>query len=403
MLQEFSYFACPEHSTIANSSEDLQLRLSDGFEWLPGQGDLNIKIVMKHQSPPRDAAELTGLNVLWSPCCGAQTHTSFGHFLLQNWFPIFRVLQDLDVLSHSFQMLVEKVPGEHSLTLFQHYFGVFTMKPPRLWPQVLSETLASQKRWIRFCEVVIGAGGYVINMAQQQMMIEREYAHLIGPPSAINNGDVKLSAGTSHAWAEFRDFAMDGAGIKKNNQSNIFTIVLNDKVGDRRRIANIEEVEECLSKLSPQDVFEGAREWPVGFQISVTRVNFRALNVTEQMRILAHTSLFITTQGSSAFRWVFLPSGSAAIVLGAPEGGESLRYPAFYEIGAWFPISHIRFYKYKTRQENPSDYILEAGQEFWDANIKPQCSKLRVKVLQAIKEYVLDRHVPAWGDRRADT
>ena len=409
--QEFIYFLCPKqasgvlvfgryawsNSFQANESSkddiflnEYFLRHSDGIEFLPGQGDLRVKISVQQGEPPTDPAELSGLNVLWSQCCGGPTYTSFGHFLLQSWFPMFRVLQDLNVLSHNFQLLVLKAQGDQPLRLFQNYFRTFTVKVPRLWPDVICEASAENKSFIRFCEVVIGAGGYTANMARQY-------------PLALK-GFGQLSAGTSRAWADFRAFMMKGVGLKEPKHSNVFRIVLNDKGEDKRCIGNLDELEKCLSHdaLSRISLDNG---WKVPFRSSVARVNFRTLNVTEQLENLSRTSIFITTQGSSAFRWVFLPPGAVVIVLGAPDGLVQTEYPAFFEGAAWFSMSQVKFYKYPVLQHAKSEYDLDLatapnGNEalaYWNADIKPECNKLGMLVAQAIRDSLIDLAMPKWG------
>ena len=366
---------------------DYLLKHADGVEWQPGQGDLAFRVFTNHAVPPVQPTDLTGLSVLWSQCCGGGTYKSFGHFLLETWFPMFRVLQDLGVLSHNFQVLLLRSQGEHTLRLLEHYFPAFTERAPMLWPDVVQEAADTGSRWVRFCEVVVGAGGYTADMARRYPLEPK--------------GMGRAGSGNAQAWKDFRHFMLQGAGVYPRASNDFKVLVHMKDAGDKRKIDNPADVGACLSTTRLMNTFKGE-----GFDQSVnivySEVQFQSLSVKEQLKELSDTSLYITTQGSAAFRWVFLPPGAAVVVFGSPEGVHENAFPSFFEAPAWFAMSQLKFYRYHISQDNPSEFAQRASsdsksQAFWDVDVRPTCSRLELLLNQIIHEYVQDHAGAEWG------
>jgi hypothetical protein len=93
----------------------------------------------------------------------------------------------------------------------------------------------------------------------------------------------------------------------------------------------------------------------------VAAVKFTALSWRRQLDVLASTTIFVTTEGSSGFRYVFLPAGASAIVLGHPDNTTAGAVPLgtieeFHEIDKYFPISYVNFIKYWVDVKDKDEY-----------------------------------------------
>lgn len=76
----------------------------------------------------------------------------------------------------------------------------------------------------------------------------------------------------------------------------------------------------------------------------------------EQLEIMVGTTIFITTQGSSGFRYVFMPKGACVIVIGSPEGQNSGWPQPFFELEEFFRISYLTFLLYRVNENNAREY-----------------------------------------------
>ena len=408
----FVYFTCPEREppllTFARSAwhetfqengsgsedfllSDYLLKHADGIAFLPGQGDLTFRVHSEHAVPPKEPVELAGVNVLWSQCCGGSTYKSFGHFLLETWFPMFRVLQDLEVISHNFQVLLLRSQGEHALHLLEHYFPAFTDKAPLLWPDVVQQAADTGSGWLRLCEIVVGAGGYTADMARRYPLEPK--------------GTGRIGSGSAKAWTDFRHFMLHGAGVHSHAAANVFKVLVHVKnPDDRRKIDNLADIRTCLSTTMLMNIFE-EEGFDQAVKVVYHEVKFQSQPVKEQLTELSDTSLYITTQGSAAFRWVFLPSGAAVILFGSPEGAQENAYPSFFEAPAWFAMSQLKFYRYPIEQNSTDEFVQNTSlitdtQGFWDVDVRPTCSKLEPLIRQIIHEFVQDHAGAAWGHEK---
>jgi hypothetical protein len=89
--------------------------------------------------------------------------------------------------------------------------------------------------------------------------------------------------------------------------------------------------------------------------LQVHAVRLRDLTWPEQLRMMSRTAVFITTQGSSAFRLVFMPRGSTAVIVGGPDT-YSPTLVNFHELDKYFPLSYVQFSRYKVDNENEAEY-----------------------------------------------
>lgn len=107
----------------------------------------------------------------------------------------------------------------------------------------------------------------------------------------------------------------------------------------------------------------------------VVVARFRDLPWPNQLKLLSQTSVFITTQGSSAFRWIWLPRGATTVVIGAPEGPEPTEWKSFHELDRWFPLSYVDFERYRIDSNNTADYVVSVKPGHWQPK-DPKAAKL---------------------------
>jgi hypothetical protein len=137
------------------------------------------------------------------------------------------------------------------------------------------------------------------------------------------------------------------------------------------------------------------------YVLQVRAVRLRDLSWPDKLRLLSRTAVFITTQGSSAFRLVFLPRGSTAVIVGGPETG-SLEWRNFHELDRWFPLSYVQFARYEVDNENKTEYEVNALDNSWRSRFMPWRERawwrynanvrIDIQRLKGLLESVLLRH-----------
>lgn len=98
----------------------------------------------------------------------------------------------------------------------------------------------------------------------------------------------------------------------------------------------------------------------------VQAVRLRDLQWPRQLQLLQRAKVFITTQGSSAFRLVFLPRGAKCIIIGSPRNNPGEWQP-FHELDKWFPLSYVQFLRYEV--EHASEYEVRGPQGWNDSAV----------------------------------
>lgn len=300
---------------------------------------------------------------------------SFGHVLVNELFPLFLLLQNhfLKEIPRMLQILVHPT-WKHDV--IKH----MTIQCMSKRSFIFSEYLAQQNSGICFPHLILGDGGYVrfsqYSLANWGQPEKDRYAQ--GP-----------SFFSSQNWFAFRAFVLSNAGVLDVMQHSKPLIVLNDKrfgpqgSSDRRMILDIESVAANISAAFPE--------------ASVQTVRFRDLQWHVQLHMLARTKVFITTQGSSAFRLVFLPPGSTCIMIGSPEEPKT-DWRSFHELDRWFPLSYVSFLRYVIDINNLNDYEVSpvpghwqpgdavANRQWWqyNANIRLSWERLFPMIAQAL-------------------
>lgn len=151
------------------------------------------------------------------------------------------------------------------------------------------------------------------------------------------------------------------AGVLQEESGSRPLILLNDKryyepgkpelQDDRRMILHIEMLADEIRTAYPM--------------ADVISARFRDLEWPDQLRLLSAATVFITTQGSSAFRLVFLPADSTCIMVGSPELPGEQQWLSFHELDRWFPLSYVHFERYQISHENTTDYQIMVRPGHW--------------------------------------
>uniref|UniRef100_A0A383WL63 Glycosyltransferase 61 catalytic domain-containing protein n=1 Tax=Tetradesmus obliquus TaxID=3088 RepID=A0A383WL63_TETOB len=172
-------------------------------------------------------------------------------------------------------------------------------------------------------------------------------------------------------------------GIQEEQQPSRQLILINDKrfgasnETDRRMLLDIEPLVEKLSALYP------------GFEVRAVR--FRDLTWTEQLRWMSRAKVFVTTQGSSAFRFVFLPPGATCVVVGSPASNNTTYFKPFHELDRWFSLSYVQFLRYGMSVDSTAEYEVQRVPGHWqpddaveahdwwmyNANVRVQAERLQ--------------------------
>lgn len=117
----------------------------------------------------------------------------------------------------------------------------------------------------------------------------------------------------------------------------------------------------------------------------------------EQLKIMMESTVFITTQGSSGFRYLFMPKGARVIVIGSPSGPEqNKRFPQpFFELDEFFRINYLTFFLYPVDVKYTSEYDLRSQlldgtfvvnpTPLYDAHIKVDLDRISHLVASALK------------------
>lgn len=113
-------------------------------------------------------------------------------------------------------------------------------------------------------------------------------------------------------------------------------------------------------------------------------------------------------QGSSSFRYAFLPPGASSIILSPPDiltpGAEPRgEFAAFHEIDQYFPLSYARFPKYVVHMAHRDEYVssptFESGKpqaekyQLYNAHVIAKMERLKPMVQEAFRIYYLSRSV----------
>lgn len=192
-------------------------------------------------------------------------------------------------------------------------------------------------------------------------ILDHKVGNVTSISSVLNTLDVCATDGV-----QLLTHCMQVAGVLEGSYTSRPLVLLNDKryhdstaagssvttlKSDRRMILEIEHLADDIRAAYPT--------------ADVVAVRFRDLSWPDQLRLLSQAKVFITTQGSSAFRWVWLPPGSTCVVIGAPEAAPGLghtEWKSFHELDRWFPLSYVDFQRYHVDASNTGEY---------DASVKP--------------------------------
>ena len=243
-----------------------------------GRDDIRLSVTLQRRSPP-PASEVDlhlDVSLLWS-FYGPSNH-SHGHCLLNDWLPMFTTL-DYHFADNipPFRILMADPNADVQVCL--KYIESFSLRPPVLH---LSEAVAratqTGKKWLRFSYLVVGDGN-----AQSQTIRATLEGRLPTTPSAYFN---------VRSWRRFRRAmyvaqglsayadVVPGSGATLNRITVATPIALPGK-DQRHKILNAGELVAHLNSEFPN--------------ATTCLVNIGRLNMTEQLLVMANTSVFITT------------------------------------------------------------------------------------------------------------
>ena len=284
---------------------------------------------MISQPPPLERVHtMAGTQLLWESIAPS----SFGHTLVDNVVPIFIVLStfDLDVSEVQIVMMAtceEHLPEMNNTSALKwcanlrRHGGLFspalTSKEVIEFTKLVNLAKLSGKDKLHFPQVVVGGGGLAMWLQLQKAEYHAKYA---------DPGRRDSRAYGAYFWKLHQHFYSQLDTLHKCcSIPKQPKIIILDKHGSRggsevlgeRKILNIDSVVNWL-----RDSFPRAR---------VDKVNMQQFTWTEQLHMLASTSVFISPFGSVSFRCLFLPKGSYAIILGLPGN----RVDANWESDAW--------------------------------------------------------------------
>eukprot|EP00667_Euglena_gracilis_P010088 EG_transcript_10261 len=277
-----------------------------------GPHPIDVEVVVG--TPPENTSHLSGVSVLWE--FFPPSDYSYGHCMVNDWFPMTTV-----VANH----FVAAAPPFRVLTLspFRPKVCARYIEACTLASVVHLQTKmeASGHPWMRFDYLIAGEGGY---WAQAFHVLQGEQP--LNVPTGYNPDN----------WFRFREAVFRWSGLPARTPTAAAlpcVIAVNDKAAtDRRRIQNVEAVVASLRNAT---------------NCTVLSVSFEDLSPRQQLEVMGRTTVFITTQGSSAFRLVFLPVGAHTIMIGSlPIPGSVSATTPFFELSRHFTLNHVVFLRY---------------------------------------------------------
>eukprot|EP00878_Enallax_costatus_P045570 GHUV01054984.1.p1 GENE.GHUV01054984.1~~GHUV01054984.1.p1 ORF type:complete len:485 (+),score=44.64 GHUV01054984.1:527-1981(+) len=312
---------------------------------------------------------------------------SFGHALINQAYPMFLALTDQlgEEPPQYLQVLV--TPEQWQGPVLPHVLSNMVSQRMRLLANYFQGVRERGKDGVCFRTLLLGDGGYaaaswasLANSGQQE-----RHTYATGP-----------SMFSSRNWWSFRRHAMQVAGVVQDKPNSRPLILLNDKryrdapgssvlQDDRRMILDIEQLANDIRQAYPHT--------------DVIPVRFRELAWPDQLRLLSTSTVFITTQGSSAFRLVFLPLGSSCIMVGSPELPGEQEWQSFHELDRWFPLNYVRLERYPIPYSNTSDEFVvwrkpghwepggqEAARRWWlyNAHVRLHLARLKPMLDRAL-------------------
>ncbi|MEW5307169.1 MAG: hypothetical protein WDW36_009580 [Sanguina aurantia] len=334
---------------------------------------------------------VAGLSMLWE--FTANSAYSYGHMLLNDWFPIFLTLSThkehlprrFNIFSHNELRFhynqAPAVPGDGSLHVGARYLSAWSNTQVGSLDTLVNEAKASGRAWICFSEVVIGESGYLTESVAQ-------VSDSISVPSAPTMFNALN-------WRSFRNAVYTGFGLlapgvgetDPSRQQSI-VILLKAPADYRRRVLNPEELKQHLTLAFPS--------------AKTAIVEFELLTPLQQLETMRGTDVFITLQGSAAFRLVFMGKGTSVIMVGSAI--DPLRrvtndwtYTPFFELPRYFAGGGANILKYHVLAEecNLSCYklfwIFRRCTNYYDASVAIVLPRMEALVRQALWENRADR------------
>mmetsp|Transcript_18217 Transcript_18217/g.45950 ORF Transcript_18217/g.45950 Transcript_18217/m.45950 type:complete len:419 (-) Transcript_18217:306-1562(-) len=353
-IKTFGRRAWGEQFWFDAGSDDYLVK--NAFVHFPGAPYYHFQ-VEQHARQNMSVPYLNGTSILWLSAENAGI--SFGHCMIDDWYPLFMLNLNL---FHDVPLRLRILYHNDALPEIcaRYMKSVYHVQP------MLVKNLPEV---VRFEKVVVGEGA----MTEQRRSKS--------PYMILDERDYQANNFFSHGWWELRRHAFRSLSVSKAEHSFPPIVVFNNRTDTirgahtttpRRVIMNMRDSMECVQRHQPT-----AR---------VVAVDFVTLSLREQLRVMSTAAVFITTQGSAAFRIPFMSPGSSVVVIGHPDfPGQNRQHP-FIEFVKYFPLAYVQILKYPIMQNSTDEYILDALDpgNLYDASIVVNCSKLMILVKQAL-------------------
>jgi hypothetical protein len=186
---------------------------------------------------------------------------------------------------------------------------------------------------------------------------------------------------TTGAWLSWRDSVFELANLSRPIITFPPLIIVNWRPDTRRMIINRDEVAAAINASFPDCRI---------IYSDMTKLLYR-----EQLQVLQHASVMVSTQGSHSFRFMLLPSGARIVLVGNPAlhaRDNNWKFTPFFELPRFFSVTYVKFIKYVVSVDQKDEYRIPAlGRRLphwdaWNSDILVNVTKLVMLMRQALNE-----------------
>jgi hypothetical protein len=282
----------------------------------------------------------------------------FGHWFVDYFYPIVRRLVQFHLIDKE---NVQYLARQGGLGYFKHpLFETFTPTRPKTMSlggdsifNCSTGGVCCNHTWLKFKQVVAGVGG-----ASLDSVLDEHTPTFHGSPAS------------SHVWETLRNILYKRSGTPLPYSASHKGKIVLVRRAMRRRLENIEEMQECLSQR---------------FTNSVEIQDWLSLRTTKELlSYISSISVMITSQGTDSFMSVLLPNGATVIRMGTPIG--SKRQTPFHAWDRFFSeISYLHslFYPLPPTAVEGKDFTVAGGDQY-HFNTIADCERLGDNVEQAL-------------------
>lgn len=220
--------------SAANSQQEERFFIQDTFiEWAAHhkiQDKVAVTPHVHNGAPPSSSSlvyDVSGVSILWD--FTGNSEYSYGHCLLNDWYPMFLTLsthkeshpRQFKIFSHN--PTPTNTKGSHTCL---HYTSAWSNSHVRSLATLVEKAKAGGHQWVRFCDLIIGSGGYSKTAAE---LVHCSNA-LPDSPSLFNS--INWRSLRNAVYRGF-DVALPGAGVE-NSSRRQSVLILARPEGDTR-------------------------------------------------------------------------------------------------------------------------------------------------------------------------